>query len=181
MFCLVPFVLGVATLAYNYIRFHALTDFGYARIPGVLEEPWYQGGIFSWQAIPLNRHAMLFEGWKKIDHYPYYTPTGFGGSILLSCPFLFLIFRFGSRDVGLKVIAWIAIIVLTFVLWLHGNPGGWQYSYRYAMVLLPWLFLLLLDGGRPKIARAEAALFIASVVINAYATYLFYWTEYVAP
>ena len=81
----------------------------------------------------------------------------------------------------MAVIAWVAIIILTLVLWLHGNPGGWQYSYRYAMVLLPWLFLLLLDSGRPKITRAEAVLFIVSVLINAYATYLFYWTEYVTP
>ena len=37
-FCLAPFLLGVATLAYNYVRFHSITDFGYARIPGVLDE-----------------------------------------------------------------------------------------------------------------------------------------------
>jgi len=46
-FCAVPFVLGVTTLIYNYIRFHSFTDFGYARIPGVLKEPWYNHGIFS--------------------------------------------------------------------------------------------------------------------------------------
>jgi hypothetical protein len=180
-FSAIPIMLGLATLAYNYARFHSLFDFGYARIPGVLDEPWYRNGIFSWQAIPLNRNAMLFETWKQIDQYPYYTPTGFGGSIFLSCPFLFLIFRLGSRDFKLKVIAWMAIVILTFVLWLHGNPGGWQYSYRYALILLPWLFLLLLESSRPKITRVEAVLFAASVMINAYATYLFYWTKYVTP
>jgi hypothetical protein len=180
-FSAIPIALGLATLAYNYARFHSFFDFGYARIPGVLDEPWYKHGIFSLQAIPLNRDAMLFETWKKIDQYPYYTPTGFGGSIFLSCPFLFLIFRLGSRDFKLKVITWMAIVVLTFVLWLHGNPGGWQYSYRYALILLPWLFLLLLESSRPKITRVEAVLFVASVMINAYATYLFYWTEYVTP
>ncbi|HLM61507.1 MAG TPA: hypothetical protein VK308_11945, partial [Pyrinomonadaceae bacterium] len=41
-FCAVPFCLGVSTLIYNYVRFHSFTDFGYARIPGVLDEPWYQ-------------------------------------------------------------------------------------------------------------------------------------------
>src|SRR5438445_8759144 len=46
-FCSVPFVLGVATLVYNYVRFHSFTDFVYARIPGVLNEPWYDHGIFS--------------------------------------------------------------------------------------------------------------------------------------
>jgi hypothetical protein len=180
-FSAVPIVLGLATLAYNYARFHSPFDFGYARIPGVLNEPWYQHGIFSLHSIPLNMKAMLFETWKKIGQYPHYTPTGFGGSILLSCPFLFLVFRPGSRDFELKIIAWIAIVILTFVLWLHGNPGGWQYSYRYAMILLPWLFILLLENSRPKITLAEAVLFVASVAINAYATYLFFWTDYVTP
>jgi hypothetical protein len=177
----IPVALGLATLAYNYARFHSLLDFGYARIPGVLDEPWYRHGIFSIYAIPLNSYAMLIEPWKKIAQYPYYTPTGFGGSILLSCPFLFLVFRPGARDFELKVVAWIAVSVLTFALWLHGNPGGWQYSYRYAMVLLPWMFILLLENSRPKITLIEAVLFALSVAINVYATYLFYWTKYVTP
>ena len=46
-FCAVPFVLGVSTLIYNKVRFQSFTDFGYARIPGVLDEPWYNHGIFS--------------------------------------------------------------------------------------------------------------------------------------
>lgn len=29
----------------------------------------------------------------------------------------------------------------------HGNPGGWQFSYRYATILLPWMFLLLAVNG----------------------------------
>ena len=32
----------------------------------------------------------------------------------------------------------------------HGNPGGWQFSYRYATILLPWMFLLLAGNGPAK-------------------------------
>lgn len=32
-FCFVPFVIGILTLFYNYVRFHSIFDFGYARIP----------------------------------------------------------------------------------------------------------------------------------------------------
>src|SRR5262249_25082315 len=28
-FCLIPFILGIATLVYNDVRFHSFTDFGY--------------------------------------------------------------------------------------------------------------------------------------------------------
>jgi hypothetical protein len=178
-FVAIPIALGVLTLGYNYARFSSIFDFGYARIPGVLDEPWYQHGIFSIHAIPLNAQAMLFETWRRVDHFPYIVPTGFGGSIFLSCPFLIYLFRIGARDATLKTLAWIAIAVLTFTLWLHGNPGGWQISYRYAMDLLPWMFLILLENSPKKVSLLEVALLIASIAINAYSTWLFLWTQYI--
>lgn len=180
-FVAVPIALGVATLLYNYARFHSFADFGYARIPGVLEEPWYRHGIFSIQAIPGNAYAMLIEPWERITKFPYLVPSGFGGSILLSCPFLLFLFRFGARDVRLKRVAWGALGILTLVLWLHGNPGGWQISYRYAMELLPWMFLILMESMPKKATLLELALFLASVAINAYSTWLFLYTNYLNP
>lgn len=223
-FVAIPIALGVATLLYNYARFHSLLDFGYARIPGVLEEPWYQHGIFSIHAIPGNAYAMLLETWQRIPKFPHLVPTGFGGSIFLSCPFLVFLFRpftknamlklialcaigiltlvlllygnplgvigilalilwvYGSpisaRDATLKLLAWCAVGILTLVLWLHGNPGGWQISYRYATELLPWLFLILLESSPKKVTPMELTLFLASVAINAYSTWLFLYTSY---
>ncbi len=176
-----PFALGLLTLAYNYVRFASIFDFGYARIPGVLNEHWYQHGIFSIHAIPSNFRAMLLEPWKSIAQYPYYVPTGFGGSILLSSPYLFFVFRRGARVSGIKTAAWMAIAILTLLLWCHGNTGGWQFSYRYAMVLLPWIFLVLLENSPKKVSSVEFILVATSIAINAYATYLFLWSDYMKP
>jgi hypothetical protein len=180
-FSIFPFLLGVATLAYNYARFASPFDFGYARIPGVLQEPWYQHGIFSLYAIPLNFQEMLLTPWRRIPTYPYLVPTGFGGSIFLSSPYLIFLFRRGAKDTTLKWLAWGAIVVLTFVIWCHGNPGGWQFSYRYAMVLLPWMFLVLLENSPQRVPWYEVALLAISILINAYGTYLFLRTDYIRP
>lgn len=180
-FCAAPFVLGVLTLVYNYVRFRSFTDFGYARIPGVLEEPWYRHGIFSIQYVPLNFLEMLVTPWKRVADFPYLVPTGFGGSILWSSPFVLLTLRFGARRKFLKYAAWAAIIVLTTILWTHGNPGGWQFAYRYAMVLLPWMYLILLENSPEEITPLEWLTYIVSILVNAYATYLFFWTDYVKP
>ncbi|MGC2235968.1 MAG: hypothetical protein WA584_07395 [Pyrinomonadaceae bacterium] len=180
-FCAVPFVLGVLTLIYNYIRFHSFTDFGYARIPGVLDEPWYNHGIFSLYYIPGQAWEMLWRPWETKSAFPYLVPNGFSSSILWSSPFLLLILRFGARDRILKYASWLAIFVLTFLLWIHGNSGGWQFGYRYAMVLLPWIFLILLENSPRKITPLEWAAYIFSFVINAFAVYLFHWSEYVKP
>jgi hypothetical protein len=178
-FLVLPVVLAILTAEYNFARFHSIFDFGYTRIPRVLQEPWYQHGLFSLHAIPGNMHHMLFKGYGDVlPKFPYIQPYGFGCSIFLASPFLFLLFREGGKY---KVVAWIALGLLTGVLWCHGNPGGWQFSYRYATILLPWMFLLLAGNGPAKISVIEVSLFVVSVTINAIATYQFLWTNRIHP
>ena len=177
-FLSLPITLALLTAAYNFARFHSIFDFGYIHIPEVAQEPWYQHGLFSIHAIPWNIYTMLFQGFESIDYFPYIQPNGFGCSIFLASPLLCFLFRQGGRY---KVVAWVAIGVLTFVLWLHGNPGSWQFSYRYAMILLPWMFLLLTGNGPPKTTVPEILLFIVSVAINAIAVWQFLWTDQIQP
>src|SRR6266446_2073307 len=173
-FLTLPVALVLLTAAYNFARFHSIFDFGYFHIPEVRDEPWYEHGLFSLHSIPWNVHTMLFEGFLDDPNFPFLSFPPFGCSILLSSPFLVLLFRAGGRY---KAISWIAIALLTFILWCHGNPGGWQFSYRYAMILLPWMFLLLTGNGPPKPTVTEISLFAVSVAINATATWLFLWTD----
>jgi hypothetical protein len=177
-FLSLPAILALATAAYNFARFHSIFDFGYIHIPDVAQEPWYKHGLFSIHAIPWNIYTMLFQGYESLGYFPYVRPNGFGCSIFLASPFLCLLFRQGGRY---KVMAWVAISVLTLVLWLHGNPGSWQFSYRYAMILLPWIFLLLTGNGPAKISVPEISLFVVSVAINAIATWQFLWTDQIQP
>jgi len=177
-FLSLPVTLGLLTAAYNLARFHSIFDFGYLHIPEVRDEPWYRHGLFSIHAIPWNIYTMLFQGFESIDYFPYIRPNGFGCSIFLASPFLCLLFRQGG---GYKVVAWIMIACLTLVLWLHGNPGSWQFSYRYAMILLPWMFLLLTGNGPAKISFPELSLFAVSVAINVIAMWQFLWTEQIQP
>lgn len=178
LFCSVPFALGVATLIYNYVRFHSFTDFGYARIPGVLNEPWYNHGIFSYRYIPGQMWEMLLKPWETRSTFPYIIPNGFSSSILWSSPFLLFAFRFGARDRVLKYLSWAAITVLCIVLLMHGNSGGWQFGYRYAMVCLPWLFVIMLESAPKKTTLLELAAYIFSFLANLYATWLFHWTSF---
>jgi hypothetical protein len=178
LFCAFPFVLGIATLGYNYLRFHSIADFGYARIPGVLQEPWYNHGIFSVQYMPRQAWEMLLRLWEPRTTFPYLIPDPFSSSILLSSPFLLLSLRVGARDGGIKLASWTAVAILTLLLWIHGNSGGWQFGYRYAMILLPWTFLIILESAPRRITLVEWAAYGVSFVANAYATWLFHWTGY---
>jgi len=177
-FLTLPVTLALLTAAYNFVRFRSIFDFGYFHIPDVRQEPWYAHGLFSLHSIPWNVHKMVFQGFRDDPNFPFISFDPFGCSILLSSPFLFFLFRNGGKY---KVISWIAIGLLTFILWCHGNPGGWQFSYRYAMVLLPWMFLLITGNGPPKMTVTEISLFDVSVAINATATGLFLWTDKIQP
>jgi hypothetical protein len=177
-FLTLPVALVLLTAAYNFARFHSIFDFGYFHIPDVRDEPWYEHGLFSVHSIPWNVHKMVFAGFRDDPNFPFLSFDPFGCSILLSSPFLFLLFRNGGKY---RVICWMAIALLTFILWCHGNPGGWQFSYRYAMILLPWMFLLLTGNGPPTITVTEVSLFAVSVAINATATWLFLWTDKIQP
>jgi hypothetical protein len=177
-FLILPVTLALLTAAYNFTRFRSIFDFGYFHIPEVRDEPWYEHGLFSVHSIPWNAHTMLFEGFGDDSDFPFITFPPFGCSIILASPFLFLLFRYGGRY---KLLSWIAIGLLVFILWCHGNPGGWQFSYRYAMILLPWMFLLLTGNGPPTISVTEISLFAISVAINATATWLFLWTDKIQP
>src|SRR5438309_11360227 len=91
-FMVLPVTLGILTAEYNFARFHSIFDFGYARIPRVLQEPWYQHGLFSLHAIPGNMHHMVFKGFgDTLPKFPYIQPYAFGCSIFLASPFLFLL------------------------------------------------------------------------------------------
>lgn len=180
-FCAVPFLLGVSTLAYNFARFHSVFDFGYARIPGILSEPWYEYGIFSYHYIWRQAWEMLFRPWESIDSFPFLIPNGFSSSILISSPFLLFLLRPGCKDRLLKYSAWAAIVLMTMLFWLHGNSGGWQFGYRYAMVLLPWAFVILLENSLDRPSRLEWATYFYSIGANAYAVWLFHWTNYIKP
>jgi len=177
-FLTLPVALALLTAAYNFARFHSIFDFGYFHIPEVRDEPWYEHGLFSLHSIPWNMHTMLFEGFRDDPDFPFFSFPPFGCSIFLSTPFLFLLFRAGGKY---RTISWIAIGIMTLVLWCHGNPGGWQFSYRYAMIFLPWMFLLLTGNGPPNTTVTEISLFAVSVAINATATWLFLWTDKIQP
>lgn len=165
-FVVLPIVLALLTAAYNFARFHSVFDFGYLRIPGMA--PLFTHGFLSLHSIPLNAQVMLLDGFG-IRSYPFFFPP-LGCSMLSTSPFLFLLFRGGGKH---AVICWLAIGLLTFVLWCHGEPGGYQFSYRYAMILLPWMFILIASNGPTTLTPIEISLFLVSVAINAAATRAF--------
>jgi hypothetical protein len=170
-FLIVPGGLALLTGEYNFARFHSPFEFGYHR-QNLMSQRWCQHGLFSIYPVAYNVYHMLFEGLIDTPTFPFMRPSPWGCSIFLASPFLFLLFREGGKY---KIAAWTAIGLLTVVILCHCSQGGWMFSSRYAMILLPWMFLVLAGNGRLSVT--EIVLFAVSVAINGVATCLFLWTE----
>ncbi|MHB2016646.1 MAG: hypothetical protein ACYCW6_06830 [Candidatus Xenobia bacterium] len=174
-------LLAIPTMLYNDARFGSPFDFGYAYLSGLPIDPRVTHGLFSWHYIPMNAYESLLRGWKHISQYPWWVPVPFGGSVILSSPWLLSLPRRGAVHSLRKILAMVGIVVVFATLWCYCNPGGWEFSYRYFMVVLPWVTLLQLESQSDNPAWWEWSLFGLAVVINAYACYLFFWTKYVTP
>ena len=116
-FLSLPVTLGLLTAAYNFARFHSIFDFGYIHIPEVAQEPWYQHGLFSIQAIPWNIYTMLFQGYESLAYFPYIRPNGFGCSIFLASPFLCLAISPGRTIQGGGMGSYQCFNTRTLVAW----------------------------------------------------------------
>jgi hypothetical protein len=121
---------------------------------------------------------MLWRAWETRATFPYLVPNPFSSSVLWSSPFIFFAFRRGAREKVLKWAAWLSVLVLCVLLWMHGNSGGWQFGYRYAIICLPWLFVIMLESSPKKLTPLEWAAYVFSFVVNLYTTWLFHWTDY---
>jgi hypothetical protein len=138
--------IGLALVAYNTARFGSPFDFGLSRIMGgdppesVLDEPWYEHGIFSIHYLPRGLHTMLLRTFDVVDEAPWFRPNWAGTSVLLTMPALLWLWR--ARDRSL-VIPWLAVLLVLLPDLLHGVPGFAQFGYRFICDVLPLLWWLL--------------------------------------
>ena len=123
----VGFGLGLLVLfSWNYYRFGSILATGYDRIPGVLNEPWYQYGILHWTYVFENVKKFLWQ----------FDLGGSGIGMFWMQPYLFLL-PFSVTRKNSKYLLW-GSLQFIFVL-LHGNWGFWQFDFRFLMDSL-WIF-----------------------------------------
>jgi len=150
---------------YNFLRFGTPLDVGYYSFPGILQEPWYQKGIFDITYIP--RHLkVIFWGFPKIiSEPPYIMPSWNGMAIWITTPaFIYALFA-GIRS-RLVLGCWISIVLIAFLDFMHGGWGFTQFGYRYALDFYPFLFLLTVKGIGDGIKWHHKLLIIIGILVN---------------
>jgi hypothetical protein len=172
---LIPFLLFNAY--YNYTRFGVVWDKGYMLIPGVLEELWYQKGIFDVSYIPRHIKAALFSLPKLTDKPPFIIPSIKEMAIWVTTPAFIYIFWSSFKKTLIKFI-WLSIFLISIPIFVHGTTGFTQFGYRFAVDFYPLLFLLIIIGLKKNTLKLHHYLLLfISILVNFWGVFLINFLE----
>lgn len=144
---ILPFVL--LNFSYNFIRFETIFDKGYLLIPGVLDEVWYQKGLFNLSYIPAHL-KVIFASLPIIKkEFPFIIPSWAGLSIWITTP-AFIYSLFSNIKERVVQISWFVITLISLVIFSHGTTGFAQFGYRFAVDFYPFLIFLTIKGVANK-------------------------------
>jgi len=152
---ILPVVFSLLILAlYNSLRFGSLLETGYrynTTFPPQVREAIENYGFFSLRHIPTNIYFLLFKGPEPVRisetnyllKYPFLRANEWGMGIFFTSPFLFYIFLVDFKKYKIAFSSLISCIIGILPALLYGGVGVWQFGYRYALEIYPFLFLIL--------------------------------------
>lgn len=179
-----PGVVAFAYMAYNYVRFHNIFEFGHNYLPEFASQK--ENGQFSLAYVKSNFQSLVKD-------MPEFTSEGFAFSKYGFCFYLssvIFILLAGAvlyricKDVSVKIqhkqrdcecdrlgiiIILMATLVHIFLVLMHGSPGGYQFGARYIADCVPAAMLCVLLCGKEFSERFKvpaAMLLTYGVVIN---------------
>jgi hypothetical protein len=161
---ILPFILF--NFYYNFTRFGVIWDKGYYLIPGVLNESWYQKGLFNFSYIP-NHLKVIFTSLPKFSKtFPHISPSWSGLAIWITTPaFIYAFFsRLKERVVQFS---WLSILLIALIIFSHGTTGFAQFGYRFAVDFYPILIFLTIKGvAKTGVKWHHWLLLILSITVN---------------
>ena len=159
---------------YNYSRFGGPleTGYGHAFVGSPVLVDALKLGLFSLAHIPKNLYALLLavpQAYPSLSApalaFPYIYPSPWGMGIFFTTPAFVYIFAAKWHERLVRP-AWLAVGLVLAPLITYYGVGWFQFGYRYALDLYPFLFVLTALGMARRFDSPARALVVISVVIN---------------
>ena len=169
--CLIgPVLIGACYMAYNYVRFHSVLEFGHNYLPEFMRAEHGQFHIsYLWPNLKQLFAPVRFENKRLV--FPLFQGFLFfaANPLFLIC-FLraALILARNRRPGALGVLLFAGMAAQLVLTCLHRTMGGWQFGARYTCDMLPFAYMYLAEKGPKKPAAWELALGGMAVAFNAY-------------
>jgi hypothetical protein len=156
--------IGVALAAYNYARFHSITEFGHSYLWVRQQAQIERYGLFSLHYLGRNLAVALTLLPDLSLRKPFVSISGHGLAIWFTSPLLLALLwpRVKNR---LHTALWATVAGVAAFSLLYQNSGWLQFGYRFSLDYMVFLVLLLAVGGRP-FGKISKGLIVLGVVIN---------------
>lgn len=161
-------VIAACYGAYNYARFGDIFEFGHNHLP---EFTRAEHGQMSPHYVAGNLRQMLLG-------LPFLWVNGeirfyeFGFSMFFSCPVLICGLVWLIRDLfgrRMSAVKWVCLVMAALnvlLLSAHRTLGGHQFGLRYALELIPYCLIWLLEDRRRSMRPWEAVLLFLGLGFN---------------
>lgn len=169
IFFLLPLVIiGSFYAIYNFLRFGSFIETGYSLIPGVLNEPWFEKGLFNFSYIP--NHLKIFFGALPIisNKFPFIKPSWGGLAIWLTTP-AFIYTLFAKLKDRSNILSWVSIFLIGILVMSHGSTGFTQFGYRFAVDFYALIMFLIVQSiKRTGLRWHHWVLLAISILVNSW-------------
>lgn len=141
---LLPLILAVACMIYNYVRFDNPLEFGHNYLPEFISAP---KGQFDISYIPENAKSLIrlpqFTAGGKLQ-FPQFD----GMSVFLCFPIIIFCILYSIPKITQPTVCVGLITAAIHILLIlsHKTMGGYHFGNRYITDVMPCLFYLMLSG-----------------------------------
>ncbi len=165
-------VFGVAGAAFNWARFHSISEFGHYYLNVRWTDRIQRYGLFNYAFIARNLSCAFTLTPKLIGRPPYVQISWHGMSLLLQTPaFVYVLFP-RDKEKSLQRLLWLVVAPIALLGFMYQNDGWVQFGYRFSLDFTFAIMLLLAIGNRP-ITRPFKALILIGVAVNLFGAITF--------
>ena len=166
--------LFIVYVAYNYARWHTLSDIGYTL--------WYHSDLvgeptgppFKLKYLPFNLYSFVFNPPQYMEVFPWLKPTAFGVALTFTSPALALAFLTSPKSRE-GLVFWAATVLTALPSLLYSVNGFEQFGMRHSLDFIPFMLPLVARGLVRCPSTLSFGLIVCSIAANAYGVW-YSWT-----
>ncbi len=173
-------ILAISYMVLNYLRFGSIVEFGHNYLPEFMRA---ENGQFHVSYIANNLKSLLQlpqyqeDGKMVINHFGNLNFLIVSPVIVMTLAGLLYAIVKKNREILLLGIL-IVLLSVGYLLFLtaHRTMGGWHFGNRYAIDILPYIYLLIgkITAKYPYLAKYYIPLCIWGICVNAIGTIVVY-------
>jgi hypothetical protein len=168
-------LIGAACAAYNYARFHELTEFGHSYLAVRQQAQMERYGLANVHYLGRNLTVALTLLPELSLRSPFVSISGHGMALWITTPALLLLIWPAQRGPWHRML-WATVACVAIWPLLYQNSGWIQFGYRFILDYIVLLVLLLALSGR-LLTRAVKGLIVLGILINLFGAITFHRAE----